>query len=94
MKNEEKKLKREIRDPYLWEIVLMLGILIGILSFSLIVLGTEAHIPFLIFSLHFSFYVISFQSHLIQHGKFEGNTFPSMISGTFIIYDLPLERTD
>ena len=47
MKNEEKKLKREIRDPYLWEIVLMLGILIGILSFSLIVLGTEAHIPFI-----------------------------------------------
>lgn len=45
-KNDGKK--REIRDPYLWEIVVILGILIAVLSFSLIVLGVEAHIPFII----------------------------------------------
>nr|WP_303182555.1 Na+/H+ antiporter NhaC [Lachnoclostridium phocaeense] len=47
MENKEVK-KREIRDPYMWEIVVILAILIVVLSFSLLVLGVEAHIPFVV----------------------------------------------
>lgn len=47
MENKEKK-QREIRKPYMWEVVVALGLLIAILSFSLIVLKVEAHIPFIV----------------------------------------------
>lgn len=47
MEKKEEKI-REVRDPYMWEILVILGILIGVLSFSLVVLGVEAHIPFII----------------------------------------------
>lgn len=47
MENKEKR-KREIRDPYMWEILLILLILIVILSTSLLFLGVEAHIPFIV----------------------------------------------
>lgn len=45
--NKTAKIK-EIRDPFVWEIVVILGILISILSFSLVVLKVEAHIPFVV----------------------------------------------
>lgn len=44
----ENNKKREIRDPYPWEIIVILGFLVAVLSFSLIVLKVEAHIPFII----------------------------------------------
>lgn len=47
MENMEKKQNR-VREPYMWEVVLALGILIAVLSFSLIVLEVEAHVPFVI----------------------------------------------
>lgn len=47
MDNKENK-QREIREPYMWEVVLALLILVAVLSFSLIVLQVEAHIPFII----------------------------------------------
>lgn len=47
MENKEKK-QQEIREPYMWEVVVALGMLIAVLSFSLIVLKVEAHIPFVI----------------------------------------------
>jgi len=47
MEKKEAK-KREIRDPFIWEIVVILGILVAVLSYSLVVLKVEAHIPFLV----------------------------------------------
>lgn len=45
---KEEGRKREVRDPYMWEIVVILGILVAILAYSLLVLEVEAHIPFVV----------------------------------------------
>lgn len=47
MKNKT-NINREIRDPYMWEIFIMLGGLVVILSYSLLILEVEAHIPFIV----------------------------------------------
>lgn len=51
--DKEKKAKKEKkviqkREPYLWEALLALVILVVVLSFSLVVLKVEAHIPFIV----------------------------------------------
>lgn len=43
-----KDTNKETRDPHMWEIAVMLGGLVVILSYSLLVLEVEAHIPFVI----------------------------------------------
>ena len=48
MEEKAAKKKRVIRDPYVWEIVVILAVLVAVLSYSLIVLQVEAHIPFII----------------------------------------------
>ncbi len=48
MEEKTAKKKRVIRDPYVWEIVVILAVLVAVLSYSLIVLQVEAHIPFII----------------------------------------------
>lgn len=48
MEEKAAKKKRVIRDPYVWEIVVILAVLVAVLSYSLIVLQVEAYIPFII----------------------------------------------
>lgn len=47
MDKKENK-QQKIREPYMWEVILALAILVAVLSFSLIVLEVEAHIPFIV----------------------------------------------